>query len=100
MSDSEVSIQGPGVGEKCSAQVSAAKIVARQLDRSKEVLKSKGLSPLFCFELYVFNCDRHGVPAHHIDLVNSGLESIGPDGLPHVIAVMESLVKDLKARTA
>ncbi len=83
---------------KCPAQVAAAVIVDRQLDRSKQKLLAKKITPLFCFELYILNCDLHEGPAHHIDLALSDVGNIGPQGLPHVIAAMENLLKTLKAR--
>ena len=85
--------------ERCPTQDKAFRLVVNQLDKMKERLIAKRITPLFCFELFILNCDQHDGPAHHVDLATSGLSNIGADGMPHVIAAIESLLKELKSRT-
>ncbi len=99
LSDAEAKVIAESAAT-CPASKEAAARVQIQLNRLKERLLAKAIIPLFCFELFVFNCDRHGGPAHHIDLVTSELDTIGQDGLPHVIAAAEALVISLKKRMA
>lgn len=107
-------VEGPAPLEtRCTAaQESAADLVRKQMDRSRERLGKKGVVPFFMFELYVINCGAHEMPGTdpelppapasmlHVALVNTALTELQPEGLQHAIAATEAMLAKLKERLA
>lgn len=89
----------PNQPARCARQDAVAHRVRAQLEHTKQKLLQKNIHPLFCFELFAFDCSNHGGQGQHVDLVTSGLDGLQADAMPHVIGAIEQLLKALKSRT-
>ena len=89
---------------KCLAQREASAWIDTLASRRREKMVKKGIAPIFAFELYAINCDRHaaeGMPkAAHIDLLTSAVEALTPEGLQHAVSATEAVLAQLKQRLA
>ncbi len=105
MSDAETipegfktSVLAPGEVARCVTQDAAAVRVREQMLRYEERLLRKQCIPLLMSGLYVMNCDKHEKPCYHVDMINSPIDKIAPELLPHAITAVETLLRLLKAR--
>ncbi len=87
---------------RCPSQDAAMVQVQAKMQKTKQRLQEQGIYQLFNTSMFATNCDRHaseGFPqASHIDLINSSIDELLPNGLTQVIAATELLLVELKKR--
>ncbi len=83
--------------ERCTTQNQAAQRANIQIDRMKSRMVEKQVIPIFTFVLIASNCDKHGQPAAHVDLITTPFESLTDEGRHQVIAAAEAVIAQLTA---